>query len=160
MKFNPLPSFEVVDELLSYDADSGILTYKKSPANHIKVGDEAGCISTRNRGYKVVRIKGILYYAHRLCWLLATHQDPGELDVDHDNGIKSDNRLVNLRPATRSQNLGNRNLKGCSYDKTRRKWRAELCGRLLGRFMTMEEAHQAYLKAKQELYGEFAPITI
>lgn len=90
------------------------------------------------------------------------------LHVDHKNGNRLDNRKNNLRISTCSQNLMNRGpqannssgYKGVIYDKTRDKWRAEICvekkRKYLGRFSTPEEAALAYNAAAKELHGEYA----
>jgi hypothetical protein len=86
--------------------------------------------------------------------------------IDHANGITSDNRLCNLRLATASQNHANsrraRNntsgYKGVS--RFRDKWRANVTKDnrkiFLGLFDAPEAAHAAYCAAATELHGEFA----
>lgn len=88
--------------------------------------------------------------------------------VDHINHNTLDNRRINLRIATPSQNSFNRKthatnksgFKGVHWDKEARKWRASirLYGKLinLGRFSTPELAHAAYCEAAIRLFGEYA----
>jgi hypothetical protein len=93
-----------VDEFLKYDPDTGILTWKKSPANRVKTGDEAGTINAN--GYKVFSIRNKLYSAHRIAWLISKGALPLE-HIDHINGIRSDNKLDNMRAASNRENLRN-----------------------------------------------------
>lgn len=91
-----------------------------------------------------------------------------KLHIDHINGNKLDNRKSNLRICTASENARNRGkqrnntsgYKGVCYDKVRRKWKAEIKANgvrhYLGRFDTVEDAHQAYVDAAKELHGSFA----
>ena len=93
-----------------------------------------------------------------------------KLHIDHINGNKLDNRKSNLRICTASENARNRGkqrnntsgYKGVCYDKARQKWKAEIKAngvrRMLGRFNTAEDAHQAYVNAAKELHGDFANI--
>jgi hypothetical protein len=88
--------------------------------------------------------------------------------VDHINGNGLDNRRVNLRAATRSQNAANRGptrdntsgFKGVTWNKQARKWRAKVKAdgmwRHLGYHVTAEAAARAYDAAARELFGEFA----
>lgn len=88
--------------------------------------------------------------------------------VDHVNGNGLDNRRLNLRLATSSENAHNRRinrnntsgLKGVCFDKSAGKWRAmiRLDGKLrhLGFFMDIEEAHAAYVSASLRLHGPFS----
>lgn len=93
---------------------------------------------------------------------------PKNLDVDHINGDKLDNRKSNLRPATRGQNLHSRpklitnssGFKGVFFEKSCSKWRAQIhCkGKKFhcGVFKTAEEAARAYDRYALKLFGPFA----
>ena len=88
--------------------------------------------------------------------------------VDHINHNKLDNTRANLRLASMSQNIGNskrskRNqagYKGVYFCKNVNRWRAKICLNRhtyhLGLFDTPQEAHEAYCKAAQQLFGNFA----
>lgn len=93
-----------VDEFLDYNKDTGVITWAKSPAHRVKVGDEAGTVNAS--GYKVFSIKNKLYSAHRIAWLISNGELPPE-HIDHINGVRSDNRLANLRAASNKENLRN-----------------------------------------------------
>lgn len=104
-----------------------------------------------------------MYYAHRLAWLWMTGKWPTH-EIDHINNDSTDNRWSNLRAATHTENNRNKSfasytksgLIGASLHKASGLWRATLRRKCLGYFKTAEEAHEAYNKAAQELYGEFA----
>lgn len=88
--------------------------------------------------------------------------------VDHKNGDRLDNRFINLRPATWSQNSINAKrhrdntsgYKGVCFAKTREKWKAciniDKKRKHLGYFSTAVEAAIAYNEAAAKHYGEFA----
>lgn len=93
---------------------------------------------------------------------------PPGMDVDHVNGNGLDNRRMNLRLASRSQNLANQRkqrdktssrYKGVSISR-QGTWRARICvrgqKRWLGIFESEEEAALAYNRAASEYFGEFA----
>lgn len=103
--------------------------------------------------------------AHRVMWALVHVAWPAE--IDHINGIRTDNRISNLREATRSQNrcnsLSPRNTsgyKGVWFHKQYGKWEASInmnkVRRRLGYFDTPEEASAAYVEAAKKYHGEFA----
>lgn len=96
-----------------------------------------------------------------------TGQIPVE-QIDHIDMNKANNRFVNLREATRSENYRNRTrysnnksgFKGVCFYPPTNKWTAQIThlrkAKRIGYFDTPEEAHAAYCKAAQRLHGEFA----
>lgn len=125
--------------------------------------------STAKRGYKrpdgyvYVRLDGKSFGEHRLIHLLFTGEWPEQ--VDHINGIRSDNRPENLRSATHAQNCMNRkpmgsSSKGCYWQPRRGKWMVQVSisgkRKTIGYFDTEEAASAAYAKAAADSYGEFA----
>lgn len=92
--------------------------------------------------------------------------------VDHKNGIKTDNRLCNIRICNQSQNGANSKkrkntssrFKGVSYRKSRNKFYAHITknGKTysLGFFIKEEDAAMAYNKKAIEFFGEYARINI
>ncbi len=109
--------------------------------------------------------------AHRVAWFLMTGEWPdSELQVDHINRDRADNRWDNLRLCTPSQNATNRKawgeVKSKGVQMHRRgnyvRFKATIGTwpdvKLLGLFRTEEEAAAAYVKAALEKYGEFAPV--
>jgi hypothetical protein len=161
---------ERLKELLSYDPNTGVFRWRvdRKCGNHhkricVKAGDQAGYYSAKD-GYLRVHIDGRRILGQRLAWLYVHGCFPKE-DIDHTNGIPSDNRLSNLRESNRSQNLANgkcrrSGLKGACFDKSKGKWIAQITknskNHYLGRFATEQEAHNAYMAAAIKLFGEFA----
>ena len=115
----------------------------------------------RPDGYVYVRINGKSFGEHRLIHLLFTGEWPYQ--VDHRNGLRSDNRPENLRAATHAENCRNRrplrDSKGCYWQPKRGKWIAQIGvdgkRKTIGYFATETEASAAYAKAANELHGEF-----
>lgn len=147
-------------QILHYDPDTGVFTWIQQ-LGRAQIGCAAGHL--RLDGYRHIRIHGRRYLAHRLAWFYICGTWPAS-DIDHRNGEKDDNRISNLRLATRSENGQNRRqaqshsksgLRGVSPCNKKR-WRAQIklngrC-RYLGIFPSKESAHHAYLKAKAVLH--------
>lgn len=159
----PLPSFEKVDRFLRYEPDSGELFWRVNRRGIAKSGERAGCINSR--GYIQIAIGKRPFLAHRLAWLL-TYGEMPDVEIDHRNGNKSDNRLSNLRLATRTQNGRNRRINSNSTtgfkgvrrhrDKFQAAIKCEGNTIYLGTFASLEEANVAYQDAAERLFGEFA----
>lgn len=147
--------------LIHYDPETGIFTRKTAYKQH-KVGDISGTLT--GDGYWSLRINGKKYRAHRIAFLYMTGNFPSEY-TDHINGNKLDNRWINLRQASPTEN--NRNarkrkdnssgFKGVNY--YRGKWesrcRTEDGRKHLGYFDTPEEASNAYQCFSKKHFGDF-----
>lgn len=112
-------------------------------------------------------INGVRYQASHLAWLYVKGEMPSKA-IDHINGIRSDNRIINLREATLSQNAMNRikaanntsGYKGVSFHKQSGKWQASIKingkQKYLGLFLSQKQAHNAYVNAAKVIFGEFS----
>lgn len=148
--------------MLNYDPLTGIFTWKvRSGRAH--PGKVAG--SQHSKGYWHIRIEGRLWMAHQLAWFM-TYEIWPEFDVDHEDTNKLNNRICNLREATRSQNCCNQGkrvtntsgYKGVSPSNGRWKAQINIDGKRknLGRFDTSELAAAAYAEAAKIHHGNFA----
>ena len=163
---NLAPDISIIESYLSYDPETGDFRFKRS-AGKKAAGSEAGYLN--NLGYRMIMIKGRWMMGHRLAWRMTFGKWP-EKEIDHINGNPSDNRICNLREATRSQQVANqkfntRNSSGFRGVTERKRFntparyqasiRHNGHQRFLGIFTTPEEAHAAYLKAAMDLHGEY-----
>ena len=156
---------EITQDLLRehFEYRDGHLWWVKPTAKRVRVGQQFGCYSN---GYRIGALKGKTYCEHRLVWLYHYGAWP-KGHIDHINGVRDDNRIENLREATRQQNSFNRKsfgktseYKGVSWDKPGKKWRSQytLAGKVhyLGLYETEEEAAEVYCKATEHLHKEYA----
>ena len=159
-----LPSQARLKELLDYDPLAGGLVWKYGRGSR-GAGAPAGTNSNNPFRYRMVAISGEAYPAHRIIWMWMTGDDPGDMEVDHIDRDRHNNRWDNLRLATVSQNRANCGCKSRSgLPKGVKKNRDGFGARItmnkvvhwLGTFETAELAHQAYRKAAADLHGEFA----
>ncbi len=173
------------NDLFTYDAETGMLTWKRREGTYNKVGKFNAINAGKPAGSKayaghdksvargiVVRVrgheKGNDFYAHRVIWEMNNGPIPEGMRIDHKNRNAFDNRLSNLRLATQSQNLQNMKLrprsqsrlKGVYFDKRRGNWQADIIANgvrmRLGRFQTKGLAAVARAKAALRYHGEFA----
>ena len=157
-------SINELRERLDYDPATGVLRWRKGRkqiAGHVKPSGyrEIEWV-TRELGKRKGR-KSIYPLAHRMAWAMTTGTWP-ENEIDHRNGNRDDNRLVNLRPATRAENAQNlvqeprfgAPLVGVSrVPRCINRWRAGMHGRYLGTFGSPEEASRAYFAAKAQVHS-------
>jgi hypothetical protein len=155
------PCINSIRAILCYCPDTGRITWVARRFG-VTVGSEAG---TEHKGYKRVKVFGKLILAHRLAWALHHGEWPEE-EIDHINRNRSDNRIANLRKATRSGNMINRKYPtGASgitgVSKHRCGWQATIRIKKksvhLGLFKTVEEASAARSAAEKAIYGSFSP---
>lgn len=156
-------SAKYVHSILKYEPQSGCLFWKISKAQRIKKNIIAGTKSPA--GYILITIDDAAYMAHRLAFLLQTGHWPDK-ELDHINLNKSDNRWINLREATRSQNKGNTRLLTTNKSgfkgvhKYRKKWVASIKidqkTKHIGVFFTAKKAHAAYCIAANKYFGIFS----
>ena len=149
-------------ELLNYCPDTGQFIWRVT--RRVKAGSIAGARHP-TQGYIAIKIDGVLYRAHRLAWLYSFGYWPPD-DVDHINRIRDDNRLHNLRLATRAQNCQNRRIRtdnksgypGVNWHSRDLKWRAYINIRnknvSLGYFDVLDDAIAARKLAETVYMGD------
>jgi hypothetical protein len=160
----PLPPIEELRELLHYEPDTGLFRWKVTRSGMAEINSIAG--SLNNCGYIQIMINYKRMMSHRLAWAFYYNQDPGSMQIDHIDGSKSNNKIVNLRLAGPGPNKAyagpqKRNklgVKGVCYWNG--KFKAQICKNgknyCLGHYDTIEEASNVYWAAAEELFGEFA----
>lgn len=162
-----MPTAERLKELLSYSPETGEFTWRFNKGRAF-AGSVAG--GANGLGYWLIRIDGHLCLGHRLAWLYV-HGELPPGDLDHINQIKGDNRIENLRVASRSENEQNKRrradntsgYRGVCWNKLKARWMARIClhgkCRNLGYFETAESAYAAYLDAAAQLHTH-NPLTL
>ena len=148
-----------VHRLFRYDGR--FLWWRKKPTNNVDMSRPAGSID--GLGYRVITVNGKQHKAHRLIFLFVHGRWP-KYEIDHINHDRDDNRIENLREATRPENGRNRSpyknnssgVVGVCWNKPSKKWQARIRvnGKLihLGYFHCKEEAARARKEAERR-YG-------
>jgi hypothetical protein len=169
MKCNVI-SPEYLKSILNYDLETGFFTWlwRKDISNCVnmrEVGKVAGSICPTTK-YRRIKINGKLYKCSRLAWIYVYNKNPNFM-IDHINGDRSDDRISNLREATRSQNGANRSKqkrnkwgnKGITV-RPNGKYQAEIRANgkryYLGVYETADDAGIAYANASKKYFGEYA----
>ncbi len=162
-------SYERLREVLNYDADTGVFTWRLALSPVVNFGTVAGSVMAAGQVH--IGIDGVYYMAHRLAWFYVHGVWPTK-EIDHANMVKSDNRMANLRPANDQQNSANRRasrnnrlgVKGVGISTLRKRKPQRYRARIrvnnvlihLGYFSTPELANAAYAEAARHHFGEFA----
>ena len=112
-------------------------------------------------GYRYVKINNKSYLYHRVVYFIHNdewkiHDSSTDNIIDHIDRNPLNNSIENLRVVTHQQNLWNRDVKGCSFNKANGKYKAQIRvdGKVkyLGYFVNEEDARDAYLIAKAEYH--------
>lgn len=153
-------SFEEAHNRFEYDPQTGLLRRKEAPRGPHRWGISYSPF-TRH-----ILIDGVRYNSIHFRWFMATGNWP-KGEIDHINRNDADHRFSNLRDVTTAQNSYNtakhnpNGVKGVSFVKGRKSkpWLAQIRigGRKvnLGRFATLEEAHEVWLNAAATHHGEY-----
>jgi hypothetical protein len=176
-EFKATPAQELLQELLDYDEDTGILTWKRRRKDFYQKERDSKEFNTRwagkragiiHRGRREIALGpfGGKYPASRIIWKLVYGVD-SPFCIDHKDNDPLNDRLDNLREATKGQNAANARMcklqkngyKGVHKTKSGR-YEAKIVHRTvvhwLGTHDTPEEAHAAYCEATTRLNKEFA----
>lgn len=157
-----------VRDVLDYNASTGLFTWKARLSVRAPIGSIAGSVSKYD-GRRRIGVDNCHHFASRLAWFYTYGAWPSG-EVDHINMVRSDDRISNLRPSTHQQNNANRRAlknnalgaKGVTgiNRNLRKKYRAKIHvnGRCihLGYFASANEASEAYRRAAERFFGEFA----
>ena len=129
-------------------------------------GDLNPLTSKDGGGYYKVKVGGKTKRWHRLVYEFFNGEIPSNLQVDHFNNIRTDNRISNLKLKTHKDNtrcslMQSNNTSGhpgVYWNKANKKWRAYIRingkSKHLGNFDSPEVAYEAYLQAKIKFHGK------
>ena len=156
-------NIDALKSLLRYDPDTGLIYWIAKGKGKIKK-KAAGTLLYS--GYIGISIGSKRWQAHRIAWALH-HGDWPKDQVDHINGIKTDNRACNLRAATNSQNGKNLKLSkanktgvaGVCWNEKHQSYRAyikvEHKAMYLGTYKKLDDAAKARRDAEEKYFGEW-----
>lgn len=166
----PLPSPEVLRQLLRYDADTGVLYWRVREDDSSwskRLAGKPALHCKNSHGYRSGAVMGCRVKAHRAVWAIINGRWP-IAEIDHVNGDRGDNRIENLRDVSRQQNAMNRHASfGSSQYKGVKRTRAgKWCAVIkngpkqtqIGTYLTECEAAQAYNAAALAAFGKFAKL--
>lgn len=168
------PTQDRLHDLFEFDAEAGVFIWLFRPVEHFAKFSEWRRWNTRfagtvagyldREGYRQIRVDRKRLPAHRLIWIYAKGPIPDDMEIDHINGVRNDNRLANLRLVTHAENTRNVSVRsdnksgviGVSWVNRDRRWHARIkisgTTKHLGYFTTREAAIAARAKAALD-YG-------
>ncbi len=170
MSYSGIKKIIPIEEMkaeLDYDPETGLFRWKIAK-HKVRIWAIAGGMDPK--GYILINFYASKHRAHRVAFAFMTGLQPVD-QIDHINGVKSDNRWVNLREATNSQNQMNTDapshntsgVRGVSFDiqsgryiafvRKDKKWAHH------SRHDRFEDAVEARQAAEVRLFGEFAKVS-
>lgn len=173
MAAKPLPSPDLLRQLLRYEPETGALYWLPRPVSmfaderswrswHTRCIGIPAFTAKRDNGYLVGNVFGRNLRAHRVIWAVV-HGEWPPYDIDHINGDRADNRICNLRAVDRGENRRNSAQRcdntsgtvGVYWLPDRLKWRAQIVkngvSRHLGEFSSKAEAIRVRKAAERRL---------
>lgn len=155
---------EILEDLFEYR--DGELYRKKDVGRKWKAGQKVGSLHSNGLGYVNVKLFKKNHYLHRLVFLM--HHGHLPQFVDHIDGNPANNRIENLRAASRSENAWNykkpttnkSGYKGVSFAKNCNKWRVRIGVKAsrytVGMFDNLEDAVVAAEQFRKTHHGVFS----
>ena len=175
MAAKTLPDRDYLREAFAYNPETGELLWRERPAAHFpsdvyrkrwnsrRAGTIAGTL--HSCGYSQIHLCHRLHFAHRIAWLIV-HGEPMPIEIDHIDGNRGNNRITNLRAATRSENKvirptvgSDTGIRGVRFSKGGRFNARIMLHRQeynLGTYDTLAEAAAVRREAAERMFGEFA----
>lgn len=164
-----LPTLEYLRERIAVDADVGVVRWVDATKYHVPLnGREAGaaCRTTSGKVYWRVKVDGRPIKRSHIVFLFVTGKWPTQ-QIDHINGNSLDDRAVNLREATPTQNAWNHKSRkkstalpmGIRQLPSGRFQARIACNKKtvhLGSFASVADALTAYTNKRKELFGDYA----
>jgi hypothetical protein len=170
---------KTLQDILRYDPETGKMFWRFRHRDMFETNQQFKTWNTRysekeaftagdGKGYRQGAIFGNVCLAHRVVWTLLHGEIPPGMQIDHINGVKSDNRASNLRLATPAQNMYNvgkrahntSGVKGVTWSKSAKKWQAQISvsgkTQVIGYFGDVSAAQAAYLSASSSMHGDFS----
>jgi hypothetical protein len=149
--------------IVSVDEIKNSVTYNRETGriNRIDSGKTLGDTSFLNLNYITIYVNGIKLRGHTVAWVMEHGKYPDDC-IDHINGVKSDNRICNLRSVSQAENMKNKKkyknnstgVSGVYFEKDREKYRAKIghgkSAIYVGRFSTLDIASKAIEAARKE----------
>lgn len=150
---------------LKYNKSTGIFKWRTNKGTS-KKNQKAGNLNSI--GYVVIKINRTAYLAHRLAFIFINGIKNQSKEIDHKNGIRSDNKIKNLRISSSSQQCQNRKLsirnttgiKGVYFRKDDKTFTVSITYKYktFSRYYikTFNEAKNIIKKMRKKIHGEFA----
>lgn len=172
MKIKPIPPQKLLQTVLDYNSKTGVFIWKyRDDQSSRWNGKFARTVAgTKTKKNIIIVVNWIPYPAHRLAWVYE-HGNilTNEIQIDHKNNNPHDNRLINLREATHSENCSNARKwnkkelpKGVSKQSKSSSYRVRIQVRkkviYIGTFNTIGTAYKTYCEAVKKYHGQFARI--
>lgn len=163
-KTKALPDQKRLKDLLEYDCNTGILTWKhrdEGPASwNARWAGKIALDINHNNGYRYGYVDNVAYLTHRVIFKWLYNREPPQ--IDHINGFGNDNRACNLRASSNIENSKNAKRRkdnssghcGVYYRKDIQKWVAEIMANgqkiNIGCFVSVEGAIAARLQESKK----------